>query len=497
MANILSLAKVKLEYPASYNGDDFIVHRAKHGYTDMVFKSHPSGLHVFDKDDPRGLASYSFIATVEENMSLFTKRQVASAELACNLQAGLAYPSVKDLKQIVQANLLKDSPVTAQDVDVALKIWGPSVALLKGKTVRRKPPLVLEDIVEVPKELRKLHKRVTLTIDVFFVNSASYFATLSLRICFLSVTHLQNQKNTTIFKALKAMHNYYLQRGFQIVFIKRDGKFKPMEETVYELYNAPKLNLSSANEHVPEIKRKISVIKERVRAVVYSLPVNALSPKVLTHAVLFFTKQINLFPVKGGISSQFSPKQILMGGVVHYKFCSMPFGQYCQISEEGISRNSLAARTKGAIALGPSGNVQGGHKFWTLNTGSVVVRRDWAVLPMPQSVIDRINLKAKGQPTLPIFTDRLGNPIGDTPVDAYQAYESQESDDNLPGVEIPETDQADVIPRVDTGSEMLLEPNVDIGIDFESPVPQEMPLVDKSSTEQPPISKPIQASEGA
>jgi hypothetical protein len=104
MTNILSLAKVKLEYPASYNGDDLIVHRAKHGYTDMVFKPHPSGLHVFDKDDPRGLASYSFIATIEENMSLFTKRQVASAELARNLQAGLEYPSVKDLKWIVQAN---------------------------------------------------------------------------------------------------------------------------------------------------------------------------------------------------------------------------------------------------------------------------------------------------------------------------------------------------------------------------------------------------------
>ena len=92
----------------------------------------------------------------------------------------------------MQANLLKDSPVNAQDVNVALKIWGPSVALLKGNTVRRKPPLVLEDIVEVPKETRQLHKRVTLTIDILFVNSAPYFVTLSLRICFLLVTHLQN-----------------------------------------------------------------------------------------------------------------------------------------------------------------------------------------------------------------------------------------------------------------------------------------------------------------
>ena len=83
----------------------------------MVFKPHPSELHVFDEDDPRVLASYSFTATIEENMSLFTKRQVASADLARNLQSGLAYPYVKDLKWIVQENMLKDSPVTAQDVD--------------------------------------------------------------------------------------------------------------------------------------------------------------------------------------------------------------------------------------------------------------------------------------------------------------------------------------------------------------------------------------------
>jgi hypothetical protein len=124
------------------------------------------------------------------------------------------------------------------------------------------------------------------------------------------------------------------------------------------------------------------------------------------------------------------------------------------------------------------------------------VRRDWVVLPMPQSVIDRVNLKAKGQPDLPIFTDQLGNAIGDTQVDAYQAYEPQESDDNLPGVEVPETDQADKIPGVDTGSEMPLDSNVVVEVDFESPVPQEMPLVNTSSTEQPFSFKPIQASEG-
>ncbi len=85
------------------------------------------------------------------------------------------------------------------------------------------------------------------------------------------------------------------------------------------------------------------------------------------------TIQLNLFPVKGGPSSRLSPNQIMSGEVVHYKFCAMGFGRYCQIHQKDQLRNNLAARMQGAISLGPSGNAQGGHKFYTLTTGKVVV----------------------------------------------------------------------------------------------------------------------------
>jgi hypothetical protein len=146
----------------------------------MVFKPHPSGLHVYNPDDPRGHASYSFVKTVEENMAMFTKHQIVNAESARKLQAGMAYPSIPDLKWIVQSNQIKDCPVTAQDVNVALKIWGPSVALLKGKTVHRTSLVIVQDIVEVPKEIRENHKRVTLTIDIFL---STGFPSLSLSVC--------------------------------------------------------------------------------------------------------------------------------------------------------------------------------------------------------------------------------------------------------------------------------------------------------------------------
>ncbi len=64
-------------------------------------------------------------------------------------------------------------------------------------------------------------------------------------------------------------------------------------------------------------------------------------------------------------------------------------------------------------SLGPSGNSQGGQKFYTLTTGKVVVRRAWTELPTPNSVIMRVHLLAKGMLALSVFTDYTGDIIGD------------------------------------------------------------------------------------
>jgi hypothetical protein len=125
------------------------------------------------------------------------------------------------------------------------------------------------------------------------------------------------------------------------------------------------------------------------------------------------TKQLNLFPVKGGLSSKLSPKQIMSGEVVQYKFCAMGFGRYCQIHEEDQPHNGMVARTQGAILLGPSGNAQGWHKIFTLATGKVVICWAWMELPTSTAVIKRVHLLAKGMPALPIFTDCVGYVIDD------------------------------------------------------------------------------------
>jgi hypothetical protein len=110
------------------------------------------------------------------------------------------------------------------------------------------------------------------------------------------------------------------------------------------------------------------------------------------HIVLNVFKLLIFFPTKGGVSDTLSPKTIVSGETLDYKkHLSLQLGQYCQVHEEENPRNSQIARTKGAISLGPSSNLQGGLKFMALNSGKKIVCHSWDVIPVLDLVIDRVS----------------------------------------------------------------------------------------------------------
>jgi hypothetical protein len=237
---------------------------------------------------------------------------------------------------ILRSNQIKDSPVTVEDAMVAYKIWGPSVAALKGKAVRKRPEPIKTDIVSILKEIRELHKAVTLTINIFFVNKIPFFLTMSRVLYFTTVTHLPDRSLDQIFKALKGIFCYYLQRGFHMTFIMGDGEFASLEQFTNLLMGAPWLNLTSANEHKPFIERCICVIKERVRSIRHSVPFQTIPKIIMTHMVFYAVKFLNYFPAKGGVSEIYGPKTIMSGEIIDFKKFSLPFGTYCQVHEEKL-----------------------------------------------------------------------------------------------------------------------------------------------------------------
>ncbi len=239
------------------------MHREAVWLLNLLFNEHGNGLHFFDLRQ----ADFAFIKTVESSMRLYSKRQVARADKARSLYASLGFPSQKDFMWILRSNQIKDSPVRVEDAMAAFKIWGPSVAALKGKMVRKRPEPIKTDIVSIPKEILELHKEVTLKINIFFVNKIPFFLTLSRVLYFTTVTHLPDSSLDQIFKALKGIFYYYLQRGFRMTFITGDGEFSSLEQFTNLLMGAPWLNLTSANKHKPFIEHRICVVKERVQSI--------------------------------------------------------------------------------------------------------------------------------------------------------------------------------------------------------------------------------------
>ena len=107
--------------------------------------------------------------------------------------------------------------------------------------------------MKVPTDLLKLHHDVTLTADIFFVNKIPFFLTLSRKICFTAVNHLSDRTTKTIFKAYVEIHKFYLNRGFHITTLHVDNEFAPLQVLIQSMSGRPRVNLTSANEHVPEI----------------------------------------------------------------------------------------------------------------------------------------------------------------------------------------------------------------------------------------------------
>ena len=147
----------------------------------------------------------------------------------------------------------------------------------------------------------------------------------------------------------------------------------------------------------------------------------------------------------------------MSGEILDYKkHLSLQIGQYCQVHEEDAPCNSQNPRTKGAISIGPSGNLQGGFKFMALTTGKKIVSRSWDVIPMPNTVFTRVNALGSNQTKQLIFTYRRGRPIGDVQILGVDTSNADHI--KIPGVDASEMDVKNIdIPGVDVD---IQEPQV-------------------------------------
>jgi hypothetical protein len=92
---------------------------------------------------------------------------------------------------MVRGNMMRNRPMTPDNITNMSTIFGPLLASIRGKTVQRTPAPVVADYVEAPRSVVQNNIIVTMAADVFFVDGTAFLITVSRCIKFITAEYMQ------------------------------------------------------------------------------------------------------------------------------------------------------------------------------------------------------------------------------------------------------------------------------------------------------------------
>jgi hypothetical protein len=191
----------------------------------MPFGERPEGLHYYR---PNIINHTAIVQNVEDKKAFYTSRQVDRAKKARDLLHTLRCPTVADMKKAIKMNSIMNCPVSVDDVNLDEKIHGPDVASLKGKSTRSRPIPVINDIIEIPKELIAAQNEVDLCIDTLFINSLPFLATVSKNMKYRTCYYVKSIQMSDYRSAIDQVIKIYSDAGFTIKCIHTDNEYEPL-----------------------------------------------------------------------------------------------------------------------------------------------------------------------------------------------------------------------------------------------------------------------------
>ena len=143
-------------------------------------------------------------------------------------------------------------------------------------------------------------------------------------------------------------------------------------------------------------------------------------PFLINKLVTYVLRNRNQLPVKDGISDRISPLGIVLGyPLPNYNCLKLYFDTYVQAYDNPKRTNTTDTRSVGAIALSMTPSASGAYDFMSPQTGRIIHRKHFTVLPITEALITQVgNLAAaENQPLIvencPLLEWRPGVPIAD------------------------------------------------------------------------------------
>lgn len=390
-ANILSFSEAVDNFErVVYNdaADEFVIRVSSHSRALFFRREKYTGMYVCDLDNSGDIYEAPImVTTVADRMNKYTVREISRAEAARDLQRKFYFLGDATLERLLRKGKIKNTKVSALDVARARDIWGPALGLLKGTSTSRKIPHI-----PLGEKLRTLQpKNQTIHTDLMYVNGTAYLLSVYDPLEYVKVTRLKAKDEWSLWRALEQHINYPKRFGLEVVKVRVDNE-SAMASEFFQRKLGDLIDMGGASISVPMVERKIRTVKERIRAVITTLPYN-LTEKLEEWLVKGSIYTINLVPTRNSYEFA-SPREKLHGCIIDAQMdLKHGFGDYCQVHEEDTD-NSMRERTVGALALKPTGATDGSWYYWTIRTGKVVRRRRATELPLPDTVVHAINTMA-------------------------------------------------------------------------------------------------------
>ena len=214
----------------------------------------------------------NFLTTVAEQKDHFSDLDNKRAILAQYIQKCLCLPSDVDLVNAIDKSGIKECGIDRRHIKIANVIFGPSQAVVEGKTVQRKNKMPRDSslITSIPSSIIERYGNETVGIDLLHVNKRPYINTISKLIKYIQYMETTNKNTNTFLATIKKFKSNYMIRGFVVKVIYADQAFKSCKTKLSE--QGITLYCCDTNSHVPFIKQGIRFVKERVRCVRSILP---------------------------------------------------------------------------------------------------------------------------------------------------------------------------------------------------------------------------------
>ena len=184
------------------------------------------------------------------------------------------------------------------------------------------------------------------------------------------------------------------------------------------------------------MERRIRTIKKRVRAHIACKLPYSLTALGIAMLVLFCVSRYN-FQMSELRDDGASPRELFtrraVSGELDFR---LGFGEFCQCTVPNTD-NSMSGRTEDCISVLPPGNRSGSVKMMSIETGHIVTRDQFRVVPMTPYIISQLNKPAEKEGRPKSSAESRGQEVESGGVDTLPSFApapSGESDDPIQGM---------------------------------------------------------------